>query len=91
MKSNVLSPECLKRAKQLSNEEIECLLLRMHGMSVRQLEDKKLSATEAFALQLEYEDATLEEWRERMAEMRNIEEIGRKVEASVANSEINPS
>jgi hypothetical protein len=34
------------------------------------MEDKKLSRTEALALQLQFEDEELAEWRERMAEIR---------------------
>ena len=91
MKSKVPSPEYLEKAKQLSNEEIERLLVRMRGRFARRIEDKQLSAIEAIALQLEYEDDELEEWRERMVEMRNNEEAGRKVEASAASSNINLS
>jgi len=91
MKSKVPSPEYLEKAKQLSNEEIERLLVRMRGRFARRIEDKKLSAIEAVALQLEYEDDELEEWRERMVEMRKNEETGRKGEASSASSNINLS
>ena len=91
MKSKVPTPEYLEKAKLLSNEEIERLLVRMRGRFTRRLEDKKLDAIEAIALQLEYEDDELEEWRERMAEMKNNEETGRKVEASAASSNINLS
>ena len=60
----------LKKAKQLSDEEAERLLARMRGRFTRRVEDKKLSATEALALQLEFEDEELAEWREKMAEIR---------------------
>ena len=91
MKSKMPSPEYLEKAKQLSNEEIEHLLVRMRGRYARRLEDKRLSAIEALALQLEYEEEALEEWRERLTEMRKNEETGRKIEASAASSNINIS
>ena len=90
MKSKVPTPEYLEKAKQLCNEEIEHLLVRMRGRFARRLEDKRLSAIEAIALQLEYEDEELEEWRERLTEMRKNEETGR-VSSSAANSNINLS
>ena len=91
MKSKMPSPEYLEKAKQLSNEEIEHLLVRMRGRFARRLEDKRLSAIEAIALQLEYEDETLEEWRERLTEMRKIEETGGKVDSSAASANIHIS
>ena len=86
MKSKMPSPEYLEKAKQLSNEEIEHLLVRMRGRFARRLEDKRLSAIEAIALQLEYEDETLEEWRERLTEMRKLEETVGKVDSSAASA-----
>ncbi|MGO9444851.1 MAG: hypothetical protein ACLPXB_08750 [Thiobacillaceae bacterium] len=62
--------EYLERAKLLSKEERERLLSRTRTKLVRRLEDKKLSALEVVAIQLEKEDDELQEWRERMAEMR---------------------
>ena len=86
MKFKVPTPEYLEKAKQLSNEEIEHLLVRMRGRFARRLEDKRLSAIEAIALQLEYEDETLEEWRERLTEMRKLEETVGKVDSSAASA-----
>jgi len=91
MKSKVPTPEYLEKAKQLDNEEIERLLVRMRGRFARRLEDKRMSAIEAVALQLEYEDEELEEWRERLTEMRKNEETGRKVDKPAASSNINLS
>ena len=45
-------------------------MARMRGRFTRRLEDKKFSATEALALQLEFEDAQLKEWRKTVARMR---------------------
>jgi hypothetical protein len=36
----------------------------MRGKLTRRIEDKKLSLSEAIAIQLEFEDLELEEWRE---------------------------
>jgi hypothetical protein len=54
----------------LTREEEERLLSRMREKLKRRLEDKKLSTAEAVAIQLEIEDEELNEWREKMAEMR---------------------
>ena len=62
--------EYLKKAKRLKGEEAERLLARMRGRFSRRVEDKKLSSIEALALQLQFEDEELAEWRERMAEIR---------------------
>ena len=90
MKSKVPTPEYLEKAKKLNNEEIERLLVRMRGRFARRLDDKRMSAIDAIALQLEYEDEELEEWRERLTEMRMNEETG-KVSSSAASSNINLS
>jgi len=70
MKLIVPTEEYLEIAKGVSKEEAERLQARMRGKFSRRLEDKRLSATEAIALQLQFEDEELAEWRERMAEMR---------------------
>ena len=62
--------EYLEKAKQLDQDEAERLSARMRGRFMRRVEDKKLSRTEALALQLQFEDEELAEWRERMAEIR---------------------
>jgi hypothetical protein len=64
------SEACLEKAKRLTREEEERLLSRMREKLKRRLEDKKLSTAEAVAIQLEIEDEELNEWREKMAEMR---------------------
>lgn len=60
----------LEKARRLSREETERLLSRMRGKLARRLEDKKLSTLEVVAIQLEIEDEDLNEWRERMQEIR---------------------
>ena len=42
----------------------------MREKLTRRLEDKKLNALEVVAIQLEIEDEALNEWRERMQEIR---------------------
>ncbi len=61
--------EYLEQAKLLTKDETERLLSRMRAKLMRRLEDKKLSALEVVAIQLEIEDKELNEWRERMAEI----------------------
>lgn len=64
----------LEQAKQLSDLEAERLLSRMGGKLPRRLEKEKLTRLEALALQLELEDEQLEEWRKRMADIREQEQ-----------------
>jgi Holliday junction resolvasome RuvABC DNA-binding subunit len=62
--------EYLEKAKELSKKDAERLMARMRGRFTRRLEDKKLSATDALALQLEYEHEQLMEWRKNIAKIR---------------------
>ena len=70
MKLIVPAEEYLEKAKLLSNEDAERLQARMRGKFSRRLEDRKLSKIDAIALQLQFEDEELAEWREKMAEIR---------------------
>lgn len=70
MKLITPTDEYLEKARLLSTEDAERLQARMRGRFSRRLEDKKISATESIALQLQYEDEGLAEWRKRMAEIR---------------------
>ena len=70
MKLIVSTAEYLEKAKGVSNDEAKRLQARRRGKFSRRLEDKKLSAIEALALQLQFEDEERAEWRERMAEIR---------------------
>jgi hypothetical protein len=63
--------EYLEKAKLLSKVETERLLSRMRAKLLRRLEDKKLSALDVVAIQLEIEDEDLNEWREKWAEIKN--------------------
>ena len=62
--------EYLEKAKLLSEEETERVLSRMRSKLMRRLEDKKMGMLEVVAIQLEIEDEELNEWREKMAEIR---------------------
>jgi len=64
------SDEYLEKARLLGKEETERLLSRMRSKLKRRLEDKKMNALEAVAIQLEKEDEELNEWRAKMAEIR---------------------
>ena len=70
MKLKTPADEYLEKASHLSDEEAERLLARMRGKFSRRVEDKKLSRTEALALQLKFEYEELTEWRKKMAEIR---------------------
>ena len=73
MKLRAPTPEYLEKVRQQSPEETERLMARMRGRFRRRTEEKKLSSIEALAFQLEYEDEELDEWRQRMSELREAE------------------
>jgi Holliday junction resolvasome RuvABC DNA-binding subunit len=62
--------EYVEKAKALTKKEAERLMARMRKKFTRRLEDKKFSALEALAMQLEFEDEQLGEWRKSLAEIR---------------------
>jgi hypothetical protein len=66
------SKEYLEKAKALSREEAERLFARMRGKFTRRLEDKKFSPIEAVALQLQFEDGQLAEWRKNLDKIRDM-------------------
>lgn len=66
----VPSDEYLEKAKLLGKEETERLLSRTRSKLMRRLENEKMTALEVVAIQLELEDEDLNEWREKMAELR---------------------
>ena len=61
----------LEKAKGLSKQNAERLMARMRGRFTRRLEDKRYTALEALALQLQFEDEQLMEWRKKVAEIRS--------------------
>jgi len=68
------SERYLAQARALTKLEAERLLSRLRGRFSRRLEDKRLTRIEVLALQLEYEDEELEQWRSRVAEIRKRSE-----------------
>ena len=70
MKIKTANEEYIEKAKLLTEEEAERLQSRMIDKLHRRLEDKKLNTIEAIAIQLEFEDEQLNEWRERVVEVR---------------------
>ena len=64
------NPEYLAKVANLSEDELERLMSRMSGKLPRKLKKEKLSREEAIAIQLEYEDEQLQEWREKMLELK---------------------
>ncbi len=73
MKDKV-NPEYLERVKQLSGDEAERVLSRMDGKLPKRFIKEKLTQDEAIALQLEIEDEQLQEWREKIAKLREEDE-----------------
>jgi arsenate reductase-like glutaredoxin family protein len=63
--------EYLEKAQDLSKKDAERLLARMRGRFARRLEDNRFTAIEALALQLEFEDEQLMEWRKNLAKTRD--------------------
>jgi hypothetical protein len=66
-------PNYLAQVKLLTQEETERLLSRMGGKLPRRLEKRKISQQEALAMQLELEDAQLNEWRKVMHQLKKKE------------------
>lgn len=73
MVSKICKPEYLEKARLLGEEEAERLLSRMVGKLPRRLEKDKLSRDEALAIQMEFEDEQLQEWRERMHALKGAD------------------
>jgi len=70
MAKKVPSEEYLSKAKKLSKAEAERLFSRMGGKLGRRLDDQKIVALEALAIQMEIEDEDLKEWRKQFAEIK---------------------
>lgn len=64
------SDEYLEKAKLLNEEETERLLSRTRSKLLRRMESEKITTLEVLAIQLEIEDEDLNEWREKMADIR---------------------
>jgi hypothetical protein len=78
------SEEYLEKAAQLGEEATERLLSRMRSKLARRLDDKKLTSLEVVAIQLEIEDEDLNEWREKMAEIKKAD--AKKSESAKADA-----
>ena len=70
MNKRIPSEEYLLKAKKLSKDQVDHLFSRMGGKLGRRLDDQKIVAVEALAIQLEIEDENLKEWRDRFREVR---------------------
>ena len=66
MKIKTANEEYIAKAESLTKEDLERLLSRMRDKLTRRFEDNKLSKLNVLALQLEYDDERLAEWRENM-------------------------
>ena len=62
--------EYLEKANKLTKKEAEFLITRMGGKLGRRMDDHKLIPLEALAIQLEIEDESRKEWREKFAEIK---------------------
>lgn len=69
-KSKEPKKEYLEKAKDLSKRDSERLMARMRGRYIRRFEDRDYSKAEALALQLEFEDDQLKDWRKNIAKIR---------------------
>ena len=68
------SDEYLEKAKLLDEEARERVLSRARSKLTRRLADSKITEEEVVAIQLEFEDEDLAEWRARMAEIKASED-----------------
>jgi hypothetical protein len=60
----------LEKAATLSKREVEQLSLRTRGRFTQRREDSKYTPIEVVALQLEFEEAMLNEWRKQLDGIR---------------------
>lgn len=68
------SDEYLEKAKLLNDDASERVLSRARSKLMRRLDDRKITALEVVALQLEIEDEDLAEWRKRVIEIKSAED-----------------
>lgn len=64
-----VNDDYVEKAKNLNEEEVERLQSRMRVKLTLKVENKKLSPIDALAMQLEFEDEQLAEWREKRNEI----------------------
>jgi hypothetical protein len=65
----------IEKAMALSKEDAERLHLRVRGRFTRRRDDARLTALEVLALNLEVEDKQLNEWRVRLASIRDTARV----------------
>lgn len=82
--TKISKPDYLSKVKLLTKEETERLLSRMGNKLDRRLEKHKVSQEEALAMQLELEDAQLQEWRKMMRILKEKEKKKEKEKVKVA-------
>ncbi len=70
MKLTAPSPEWIEKAKLLSRDDAEHILARMRKKLTRRLDHEKIDPLEAVASQLQLEDEQLQEWRDKLAKLR---------------------
>jgi hypothetical protein len=76
-RENPLSPSniYIEKAATLSKQEAELLNQRLRGSFTRRRDDAKYSAVEVVALQLEFDDSVLNQWRTQLAGIRGAERM----------------
>jgi len=74
MKIKSCKEEFLAKAKLLSKKEAERLMSRMSEKLYRRLKKDNLSGDEVLGIQLEVEEDQLQEWREKMTQIKKKEE-----------------
>ena len=78
MKIKAPDESFIQAASNLNEDEKERLLSRMRGKLTRKWENQKLDTLQVLAIQLETEDAELADWREKMNEIKEAENIKKK-------------
>jgi N-acyl-L-homoserine lactone synthetase len=71
-------PEYLAKVQLLSEEESERLFSRMTGKLQHRRESDKINKQEALAIQLEFEDKQLQEWRKMMEKLKEDVAMNKK-------------
>jgi len=70
MKFKKIPPEYIEKAMALTQEDAERLFARMRSRLSHKLEKEDIESLEAVALQLQFEDRQLKEWRDSLEKGR---------------------
>jgi N-acyl-L-homoserine lactone synthetase len=70
MKFRTSSPEYIEKAMALTQEDAERIFARMRKKLSHRMEHHELPSLEAVALQLQFEDEQLKEWRDNFEVLR---------------------